>query len=300
MFMSDFSEALIDMIPFGVYIVDIESYEIIYVNREFEDWHAVSPGNICYESIYGNDKPCSFCKAKHLIEDSGMPSEKTYVFEVLNENNDCWYQYQDKAIYWGDGRIVKYSVASDITQLKETQNRLREAHSLLSEKNKQLKQLAVTDQLTNLKNRFKIEEVFIQELDKAERYGRPLSVILLDIDHFKQVNDTFGHQTGDIVLKETSHILSECTRKTDVVGRWGGEEFIIICIETALQGAISLAEHIRKSIESHKFKSLKKLTASLGISEYVKGDDQNSLIARADEALYEAKASGRNCIRPIS
>jgi diguanylate cyclase (GGDEF)-like protein len=288
------SDTLFDMIPFGVYVVDIKTYEIIYLNREFQEWHSSSVGNICFESIYGLDKPCNFCKIKHLVEESGIPSSKTFVFEIFNDYNDCWYQYQDKAIYWIDNQIVKYSVAVDITQLKETQNRLAEAHAQLAIKNRELQRLAVTDQLTKLKNRKRIDELFSSEIDKVKRYKHPFSIILIDVDHFKSVNDTYGHQTGDLVLVTLAEILKNSVRKTDTPGRWGGEEFIIICPETDLAGVISTAEHIRKKIESHHFETVEHKTASFGVTEYVEGDTQKTMIDRADKALYEAKANGRN------
>ncbi len=165
-------------------------------------------------------------------------------------------------------------------------------HELL-ELNKKLSQLSATDPLTAIFNRRKLFELLGLEVEKTKRYGRPLSLIILDLDHFKRVNDTFGHDAGDAVLKTTTNIISGVIRNTDIFARYGGEEFIIALPETALAGAAALAEKIRVAVEHHLFPAVGRITVSIGASEY-SGNETDALVKRADEALYAAKRKGRN------
>jgi len=157
-----------------------------------------------------------------------------------------------------------------------------------------LQRIAYTDQLTSLANRFKLDEVMDRYILNYDRYKTEFSILLIDIDHFKMVNDTYGHLVGDDVLKAIARILNEQTRKTDVIGRWGGEEFIIISTKTTLSGAYHLATKIKIVIENNNFDIVKNITVSIGVSEYKHNDSIDTLIKRADDALYYAKENGRN------
>lgn len=165
--------------------------------------------------------------------------------------------------------------------------------------NEQLKEMANRDYLTGLYNRRIFEELFIRELALSKRYERAISVILIDIDHFKKINDTYGHQVGDIVLKKIAKLFLEKLRVGDIVCRYGGEEFAIFLPETDKENAFIVAEKLRESIENFKFEEISqelnvKITG--GISEYKKGfsEDIDKIISMADEALYVGKNSGRN------
>lgn len=164
----------------------------------------------------------------------------------------------------------------------------------LTSLNKALERLSVTDTLTGVFNRLKIDAVLEQEIVRANRFGQPFSVIMLDIDHFKSVNDTYGHQAGDQVLIAIATILRENTRETDIVGRWGGEEFIVICPQTERSGAVNLADGLRQKIERHTFAIAERKSASFGVATYQTGDLAAALVKRADSALYQAKDTGRN------
>ncbi|WP_428026763.1 diguanylate cyclase [Arcobacter sp.] len=157
-----------------------------------------------------------------------------------------------------------------------------------------LQNLSITDNLTKTFNRLKIDSILEKELYNAKRYETNFSIIIADIDKFKNINDSYGHQIGDSVLKEFSHLLSTNIRQTDYLGRWGGEEFIIICPNTTIDYTYELAEKLRKIIEKFNFKTVKKVTASFGVSSYSMGDDIHSLIYKSDMALYESKENGRN------
>ncbi|MBT9503059.1 MAG: diguanylate cyclase [Burkholderiaceae bacterium] len=164
----------------------------------------------------------------------------------------------------------------------------------LQQKNAELERLAITDPLTRLNNRLMLDKTLEGELARCQRFGGPLALILVDIDKFKQVNDSFGHQAGDVVLTTVAGLLAHGARETDLAGRWGGEEFMLICRNTDADGAATLAEKLRLAIQGRELDGVGRCTASFGVSAWQPGDNFESLVARADAALYRAKARGRN------
>ena len=159
---------------------------------------------------------------------------------------------------------------------------------------KKLEELWMIDQLTGLYNRSKLDELFEAELKRANRYGIHFSLLFIDIDHFKQINDIHGHMVGDDVLCAVAKQLKENVRDVDVLGRWGGEEFMLILPNTNQSEALILAEKLRNIIKAHLFPPVSHLTISIGISSYITGFDADELFKRADDALYRAKAKGRD------
>lgn len=157
--------------------------------------------------------------------------------------------------------------------------------------------LSMTDNLTGLFNRHKLDQAFTEEFDRSQRYGHTFSAIMFDLDHFKNVNDIYGHQVGDEFLIAVSQIIKDDVRQSDIPGRWGGEEFLVICPATNIVGAQALAEKIRQKIEQHAFSVVGQQTASFGVAERKEEDTIASLTRRADEALYRAKKSGRNQVQ---
>jgi diguanylate cyclase (GGDEF)-like protein len=159
--------------------------------------------------------------------------------------------------------------------------------------NQELEIAASTDYLTNLPNRRKVD----QELNShfQNKCNSDVSIILFDIDHFKTINDKYGHDVGDYVLKEISYLLQKSKDKHSIVGRWGGEEFILIVKEQI--DALDEAERIRTLIQSHSFQHVSSITASFGVAVYEPGDDKDSLLIRTDNALYSAKENGRNQVQ---
>ena len=164
----------------------------------------------------------------------------------------------------------------------------------LNKYNARLEILSTTDTLTGIYNRLKLDEILEYEKKQFDRFERPLSIIMLDLDFFKKVNDNYGHKTGDEILKTISKVVLDTKRDTDVFGRWGGEEFLLVCSETDIQGARALAEKLRKAIESYEFPMITSLTASFGVAQFEKGDTIAKVFERADHAMYLAKESGRN------
>lgn len=190
--------------------------------------------------------------------------------------------------------IVKPARASVIQTKVRNQIAMQNALTELAVRNDVLEHLAARDELTGLSNRRTLDETLALEVARAERYDRPLSIIMLDIDRFKAVNDTHGHPAGDSVLIETAERLRASLRISDIPGRWGGEEFMIICPETGLDTAAQLAERLRQKYETTAFSGVGSLTASFGVATHRKGRLAKDILRSADEALYRAKQAGRN------
>lgn len=160
-------------------------------------------------------------------------------------------------------------------------------------------QSALIDPLTGVNNRVAMEVVLKRELELARRRGTPLAVILLDVDFFKDTNDRFGHHAGDQVLVALAQLIGKGIRKTDVAARWGGEEFLVLCPETAAEGASRVADKLRAEIAAHRFGRIGGKTASFGVADILPDDSAESLLRRADRALYAAKGAGRNAVKTV-
>jgi len=160
-----------------------------------------------------------------------------------------------------------------------------------------LRLAAMRDRLTGCWNRIRIEEIAEQEIARLRRYGYPVSAIMADLDHFKEINDRYGHIVGDEVLKSFTKITAETIRTTDLLGRWGGEEFIIILPMSDVGEAVAIAERLRRNVETYAFPHGIQMSASFGVAAGLAGDVWGDWLQRADTALYRAKASGRNCIK---
>ncbi|BAE50749.1 Response regulator [Paramagnetospirillum magneticum AMB-1] len=289
------SDGAMDVIPFPIYVVDAGTRELVSLNHAMRSKTGAEPGQTCHKAIYDQPAPCHFCQIGALSALGGQ-APSTIVFEHFNDRDNCWYQLSETLIDWFDGRRVKHSVAVDIGALKNAQNELSEAYAMLALKSVELEKASITDALTGLFNRRRLDESFAHELDRAQRYAEPVSLIISDVDHFKSVNDIHGHHVGDEVLQAMAGLLRHGVRALDVVGRWGGEEFLIICPNTDLDGATALAEKLRAAIASAQFPGIGTSSASFGVAQYQDGESFKDTVARADTALYRAKVNGRNRI----
>lgn len=157
-----------------------------------------------------------------------------------------------------------------------------------------LNQLATQDVLTQISNRFQFDKVLEHSISLSQRYGRMLSLMMIDIDYFKEVNDTYGHLAGDEVLRKLARILSEGIRKSDVIARWGGEEFVVLLPDSELSSALKLAETLRAKVAETSFDPVRQVTCSIGVARWNEGENSDQLLKRADEKLYIAKENGRN------
>jgi len=233
-------------------------------------------------------------------------SDLSGVKRAINDAN--LYRFLEKPFINDDivltirGAIRSYFQERDLIRQNEELRRMNaELESIvqartqeLQEKNRQLEVLSVTDRLTGLFNRRKLDEILDEELIRSRRYAINFSVIMIDIDHFKQINDRHGHGAGDNVLKAMARIMHEDTREADSLARYGGEEFVMVCRHQGLAGTLATAEKLREAIAVHDFPVVGQVTASFGAATCHEDDDAASLLARADTALYQAKAAGRN------
>jgi len=255
--------------------------KIVYSNPAFEKMLGFSNKYFTSKSFYDLLDEENRILLKESLEYliSSKKSQIEFMLFIKRKNGDeIWIDVKTKAVI-EEKNILYINVIKDVTSSKiEREN---------------LERLANTDLLTNIYNRRKFQELFDREYKRSKRYESQLSLIFFDIDHFKKINDTFGHDVGDMVLREVSSIVSEKLRETDIFARWGGEEFIILLPETNSKKAYEVAENIRITLMKKKFKEVEKVTISLGVTQ-LKKELQKSFLKRVDLALYKAKYEGRN------
>lgn len=297
-------DILNDSSLFAVYIVDLETFEVIFANQSMREIMADVHAKNCWQAIYGQNSPCQWCK---VSEFTATQKQESIIYEHFNEVANKWYQVQAKTILTKQNKRVLISFMFDISMQKEAQSQLINAHVQLSSQAKaleaakeELKRQANIDYLTGIYNRRYFQQISYDLINIAKRESIDLSIIMLDIDRFKTINDTYGHGGGDQVLKYLSALLTEHTRDSDIVARIGGEEFAILLLNSDKNAAGIFAESLRKIIADQTVtlddgREIS-FTASLGISAVVV-DNANHIepaLNLADAALYEAKKSGRN------
>lgn len=183
----------------------------------------------------------------------------------------------------------------DISEKIDHEKEMKKYIEELENTNRKLDKLATFDMLTGVYNRRKFEQDVALAADKKEKYRTPFSIIMFDIDGFKQINDQYGHKMGDVILQEIAAVAKGVLRETDKLFRWGGDEFIILLQETQIKNAFKVAEKVRKKIEAYDFEiENDNLTISLGVGEYMLGDSIDQFLSYVDNALLKAKANGKN------
>lgn len=253
-----------------------------------------------------------------LAEEFTAPPERDRVRHIISEGQEEIYQVQclrsDGTIFpaeiWGraipyHGQTARVAAIRDITERRATEQRittqqraLEAANAQLQEANQKLAILATQDGLTGLKNYRAFQERLTQECCRAKRHRTPLALLLMDVDHFKTYNDTYGHPAGDVVLKQVAQLLQAQARATDFVARYGGEEFAVILPQTDCPGAYRLAERMRRAIEQAPWLQ-RPITLSGGLATFPDPPiSEAQFVEMADKALYQAKAAGRNRITP--
>jgi diguanylate cyclase (GGDEF)-like protein len=196
------------------------------------------------------------------------------------------------------GSAGMFGIIQDITSQFIYERDLLAASALARQAANDAKQMAETDQLTGIANRRRISAELEMEIANSTKHGRPLAVAIFDIDHFKQINDRFGHHAGDEVLKRVATDAERELRSDDMLGRFGGEEFVIIFPGAGSNIALMVAERVRRTIEAGGANP--SVTVSIGVAEFAQGETAETILRRADEALYAAKADGRNMLRLAS
>jgi diguanylate cyclase (GGDEF)-like protein len=221
----------------------------------------------------------------------------SYTYVILLTARDCRQDRLSGLRAGADDSLIKPPDQDELAVRLEIAERIIEVHETLRRQNARLAELATIDDLTGVKNRRRFREDFDLHASLAARQHLPLSLAMLDVDHFKTYNDTFGHPAGDEVLRAVASTLRESVREHDVVARYGGEEFVILLPATDAAAAVQVAERLRRAIE-RKYEAPRAVTASFGVATAAAGaGGLERLLEQADQALYRAKRSGRNCVR---
>lgn len=277
----DFSAAIIDGLPAVFYLLDTQG-RFLRWNRNFETVTGLPSDEI------------SRIEAMDLFKDEERQRIQEAIATVFREgrnNIEADFRTRGGAYtpYYFSGLRVKLSgelclagSGIDISALKTLQARLELQ--------------ATHDPLTGLANRQRFESLLSQEMERVKRYGSMFSLIMFDIDHFKAVNDDYGHPVGDLILRKFGETLSPHVRSTDTLARWGGEEFMLLLPGTPLDHASAVAESVRQRIGAAMIPGLRKVTISGGVTQYRPNEAASVLLKRVDDALYEAKSTGRDCV----
>lgn len=285
--------AILDNLDALVYVSDMETHELIYMNAYGQRIWGDTSGRKCWQVLQDKDAPCEFCTNHRLLDPEGKPTAP-HVWEFQNQLDGHWYQCRDQAITWTDGRMVRLEIATDITERKQMELALTAAH-------KEAQEAAMEDQLTGLHNRRAFFDLGHRLLQQSRRSESPLALIMLDLDHFKQINDTHGHQAGDEVLRKLGGLIRHQTRESDISARIGGEEFALLLPDATTDEALEMATRLKglmagMTIETGDTRLT--ASASFGVAGLGPNDtDLDSLVARADAAMYRSKKEGRDRVR---
>lgn len=245
------------------------------------------------QSIFQKSIDAISAQEQQIIDERWMSViyEKSYNYQLIGSVIGVGLAIIGIILIWNR------KLASAHREVRETLNQLQLTREILEQKNQQLEILAVTDKLTGLFNRLRLDHAIEESILAANQQAIPFSVILLDIDYFKTINDRYGHQIGDQVLIELSQLLTSCSRSQDTLARWGGEEFMLLCSQTDQQALAGRCAEIHTLIQSHSFADIDKCTLSIGAAAFKTGDTHDSIVNRADKALYWVKNNGRNQVK---
>ena len=266
-------------------------------------WLALRSSRVDEESLPGDaDQPKSIRLWVSLLPYAFVPAVGGLLLYTLSVSGDEQLQH---GVIAGSVILLLMALARQVLEILENARlsaRLFDQNDALQRVNLRLEQLATTDPLTGLANHRAMVTILDKEVERARRYGRPCSLLFLDLDHFKALNDSLGHQDGDAALKEVSQVLRAAVRGIDTVGRWGGEEFVIILPEAPAVDATAVAERVRAQVAQHLFTQCGgvHLTCSIGVATYPDdAEGRDALVELADRAMYVAKHLGRNQVRGI-
>jgi len=277
-------------IPSPAWLVSRER-RILAQNKAAASLFGSKVGDYCWERVLGGGNLPDEYREAFEKNGSPLPGTKCYFCrgdEALDRNEPINSEVELAGNIWDTwwiplGEDVYLHYATDVTKHKRME--------------KELRCLSVTDCLTNCYNRRFFMQKLEEEIERAKRNGNKFSLIMLDIDRFKSINDRFGHNAGDLVLKSMAEMIKNRIRKIDTLARWGGEEFVLLLPDTPVENAARLAEELRESLSRMDIQGVGRVTASFGVAGYCPGDSVDSLVNKADNMMYEAKAAGRNCVR---
>jgi diguanylate cyclase (GGDEF)-like protein/PAS domain S-box-containing protein len=321
--------ALLDLVPSGHFILR-RDFVVLYWNRSLEQWTGIAREQIVgicifvhfphlaepkyatrIEGVFAGGPPAVFSSQLHRhIIPAALPGGKMrFQYTVVNsvpapDGGDCYAMFAIQDVTSLTEAIENHGLALNRAMQEMEERRKVEAELVkhaaeLKRLNRILKERSIRDGLTALYNHRHFYKVLRRDFLLSLRNESDLSCLLLDIDHFKAFNDTYGHRCGDAILKEIARLLNRAVRKTDVVARYGGEEFALLLPHTSVEGARTLAENIRSLVEKHSFSNERRslsVTISIGIATRLlhRPEKPHELLAAADQALYHAKNTGRN------
>ncbi len=277
------------------------SYRIIKANEAYARMKGKAaedlPGRPCYDVLYNRSVTCEACVVEKTFRSSNPCAQEKLV--MTPEGMKAWMEIYTYPVFNEKHEVTHViEYARDITDRKTMEE---EKERLINK----LNLLSTTDSLTGLLNRRALNDILEHEIDRASRYLTDLSLIICDIDRFKQINDAHGHTAGDLALQTISETFKSVLRKADLLGRYGGDEFMIILPETSLTGAKNLAEKIRAAVADAEFRIPEgkaiRLSISIGVASCCTPvENIDTLVARADSALYAAKQAGRNMVSVVA
>ena len=299
-------EALLDVIPFAAYAVDIETYEVVYANKIMSENLYAPREEYCWKKVFGQEEICSWCTIPELKKRKAIYQSKKLISTFFDEVTDQWLQSYDELVKWPDGRTVRYSIAVDITEQKEIQAAMIKTHTKLAIQSKKLKEaneklefMATKDFLTGINNRGYFFNLVKKIWDKQFENNQHIFVAMLDLDKFKSINDTYGHSTGDTVLKIFTKTVLESLDKNDIFGRIGGEEFALVLRSDNEDFILEKLEKIRNDVQNLSIPCNDDdihFTVSIGVVKKQGDISIDLLLDEADKKLYNAKTTGRNKI----
>jgi diguanylate cyclase (GGDEF)-like protein/PAS domain S-box-containing protein len=282
------------MLGEGVYALDVQG-GLTFLNPEAERLLGWTEAELLGKGVHS---VIHFQKAdKTPLAAEDCPVHKAFMLGKTHRDDEDVFTRKDGTMFpvsivatplWEQGRIVGAVAAfQDITERQQAAGELNRLNELLARQ-------AKTDALTGIGNRLKFNETLNAEVHRSRRHGLTFSLIMLDIDHFKGINDTCGHNAGDGVLRQIAGLIASNVRVHDLFARWGGEEFMILVTNASLENARAFAEKLRRLIEHHDFPGIGRVTSSFGVAEFDSSETEDVLMQRVDRALYRAKELGRN------
>jgi len=296
-----------DLIISDIMMPDMDGYEFVYYLRS--DPNLVHTKVIFYTAIFFETAAKELAKASGVCHFMIKPSNSEDILKIikktLNAPSSPLSVQPVAELYTRHRQLISNKLYEETKKLvllnEQLEQRITEKTQLLEESNQALTLLSFQDQLTGLYNRRFLNKLLVKEINSAKRHNKEFSVLLLDIDHYKKINDVFGHAAGDFVLQEVSNCIQKNIRPEDTAFRYGGDEFIVVLLDINAQNSLQRAERLRASVEKlaihYNQQVFKQITVSIGGAMYpMQGKRKSTLINAADTALYKAKKLGRNTV----
>ncbi len=283
---------LLETLPHPTVVIDVKNYQILLANEAakalYNDGESIPEGMTCYHLSHHKNTPCEGsddpCPIQQILQHK--KSAKVVHRHFVSAGSEIYVELMSRPVFNEQGEIV---------QIIESQRDI--THHIITER--RLTHQATTDPLTEAYNRFKFDNEIKFQLEIARKHERNLGLIMFDLDDFKLINDKYGHDVGDLALKTVAHLARESIRKTDILARWGGEEFMILLPDTQLHVAEKIAEDLRQTINNYPFSENCRLSASFGVTLSDIADTDSELLKRVDNALYQSKNEGKNRVTTL-